>query len=71
MYWMTAIELARNFMDLSYEEWCNLYIDYKNPNEFQLRLCEETAHKVLVRHNVIEPNVTFINRPKLGVPISA
>lgn len=69
MYWITAIEMARKAADLSYEEWCNLYVDHKSPTDEQLRVCEATAYEVLLRNNVIEAKARFIKRPIPGSPI--
>lgn len=65
MYWITAIDIARR-CEVTYEEWCNLYYNHKSPTEYQLRLCETTAHNILVRNGAIEEGVKFLDRPEVG-----
>lgn len=44
---------------MTYEEWCNLYVNGKSPSLAQIKTATDTAHAILVRNLVIEPSVTF------------
>jgi hypothetical protein len=57
MKWETALKFARNQDDVTYEEWCNLYVDLKNPTEAQVNHALKTAHPILVRNGVIHKSV--------------
>lgn len=57
MRWQTALEFARNQDDVTYEEWCNLYVNRKNPSEAQVEHALKTAHPILVRNSVIHESV--------------
>lgn len=54
MKWETALEFARDQRDVTYEEWCNLYVNRQNPTGAQIRRALVTAHSILVRNGVIE-----------------
>jgi hypothetical protein len=57
MKWTSALQLARLCEDLTYEEWCNLYVNKLHPTEAQIEHALKTAHRVLVRNGVIEESV--------------
>lgn len=58
MKWQTALQFARNQPDVTYEEWCNLYVK-QHPTEDQVEHALRTAHPILVRNNVIEESVVL------------
>jgi hypothetical protein len=60
MKWQTAVALARSCADVTYEEWCDLYVDLSNP-ERQKEKASETAHAILVRNCTIDPSVVFVD----------
>lgn len=60
MKWQTAVSLARTAEDVSYEEWCDLYYNVKNPTKEQIDKACKAAHSILVRNNAIVPSVEFI-----------
>lgn len=62
MHWTLAVEFARNQKDVTYDEWCRLYVDMRRPTAEQIRRACETAHPILVRNNVIVANVEFDQR---------
>lgn len=62
MMWGTALLFARNQADLTYEEWCNLYVDMRNPTEAKVELALEAAHPILVRNGVIDESVVLSYR---------
>lgn len=57
MKWQTALELARNQPDVTYVEWCNMYVDMQNPTVAQVEAALKVAHPILVRNNVIKQSV--------------
>lgn len=59
MHWSVAVDLAKRVDDLSYEEWCALYVNAKNPTEDQVSTACSAAHSILVRNQMIQPSVTF------------
>lgn len=59
MKWQTALSFARNQTDVTYEEWCNLYVDMRNPTLAQVEHALKTAHPILVRNNLIEESVVL------------
>jgi len=59
LHWSVAVGLAKNVEDLTYEEWCNLYVNSQNPTTEQIARACETTHAVLVRHRIIESSVRF------------
>lgn len=63
MYWTTAVDVART-LDITYQEWCDLYYFKSNPTEMQIHLCKETAYVVLYRNNIIAKEVRFIDDPR-------
>ncbi len=58
IHWVTAVQIARDQYDVTYEEWCALYYDHTDPTWDQFGKCTETAREVLVRNNVIDESVT-------------
>ena len=58
MLWQTAVDIARTCPDVTYEEWCALYVDPQHPTR-QRDKASEAAHEILVRNNVIEESVRF------------
>lgn len=59
MHWIQAIKVAREQEDVTYQEWCWLYVDHLRPTRSQFDNATKTAHAVLVRNNVIEESVLF------------
>jgi hypothetical protein len=59
MKWQTALDFARNQDDVTYMEWCCLYVDHTNPTEAQVDRALKTAHPILVRNQVIMPSVVL------------
>lgn len=59
MHWAEALTIARNQQDLSYDEWCGLYLDPRpeTVNKFQVKRALRVAHRVLVRNGVIDKSV--------------
>lgn len=62
MKWETALQFARNQSDVTYEEWCNLYVNMIAPGRDQVEHALRTAHPILVRNNIIEPSVVLSYR---------
>lgn len=44
---------------MTYEEWCNLYVNKTTPSLAQVKTASDTAHGILVRNDVIEASVVF------------
>lgn len=65
MKWQTALDFARNQEDVTYEEWCGLYVDNHQdpPNQGQIAHALQVAHPILVRNNVIEKSVVLSSGP--------
>lgn len=59
MHWTLALQFARNQPDLTYEEWCGLYVDPQHPTPQAIAKACKVAHPILVRRRVIEKSVTF------------
>lgn len=59
MFWEIAVFHARRAEDVSYDEWCALYYDPKNPTQEQILKATEAAKPILVRNGVIEPGVVL------------
>jgi hypothetical protein len=59
MRWEIALVFAKNQRDVTYEEWCNLYVDMREPTKAQVEHAMKTAHPILVRNNVIEESVVL------------
>jgi len=58
MNWRTALEFARNQEDLTYEEWCGLYVDnIRNPKRENVERALKVARPILVRNQIIEESV--------------
>lgn len=66
MKWETALSFARNQIDVTYEEWCNLYVDMRNPTPAGVEHALKTAKPILVRNGVIEESVQLRYTPKLA-----
>lgn len=62
MKWQTALQFARNQTDVTYGEWCDLYVDMRNPTTAQVKHALTTAHPILVRNGVIEESVVLSHR---------
>lgn len=59
MYWLTAIKLAKVLDDVTFEEWCDLYVPFHNPHDEQIAKASSAARKILVRNNLIHESVKF------------
>jgi hypothetical protein len=59
MKWQTALKFAREQSDVTYEEWCNLYVDMSDPTRDQVERALKTAHPILARNGIIEPSVVL------------
>lgn len=59
MHWSVAVEIAKECEDVSYEEWCNMYVDHRNPSSEQIDTASKTAHPILVRNGAIVEDVKF------------
>lgn len=64
MHWSVAVKVARMFDDVTYKEWCDLYVNRLHPADDQIRIASNTAHKVLVRNKAIEPGVVIDRSPE-------
>lgn len=56
MRWYNAVYLAKQY-EMSFEEWCDLYVSKNEPTDEQIEKATRTAHTVLVRNNVIDDYV--------------
>lgn len=59
MYYLDAIRLAQEQQDVTYEEWCNMYVPYMNPTEEQIERAIDTARTILVRNELLEGSKPF------------
>jgi hypothetical protein len=59
-----AMDRARGFADVTYDEWCSLYPRPVNTmNGFQRANAENACYEILIRNNAIKPGVRFENDP--------
>jgi hypothetical protein len=63
-HWTVAVKLAKSAEDVTFEEWCALYVDHKNPTAEQIRTACEAAHPILVRNGAIESSVVIDQSPR-------
>lgn len=59
MKWETALQFARNQTDVTFEEWCGLYVDAHIPAKAQVEHALGVAHPILVRNGIIEQSVVL------------
>jgi frataxin-like iron-binding protein CyaY len=58
--WQIAVDIAKQCFDLTFEEWCDLYVNRKHPTREQIARASKVAHTVLVRNGEIEESVRFV-----------
>lgn len=59
MHWKDAVDLAKKQPDVTYEEWCNLYVPSRNPTPQHLDKATKAARSILVRNKLMEEDGAF------------
>lgn len=61
MHWAQAVLIAQHQGDVTYEEWCGLYVHSTTPTEEQVRAALPVAKTILVRNGKMreEDELTF------------
>jgi len=57
MHWTVVVKLAKLAEDVTYEEWCELYVSFKKPTQEQINTASQSAHAILVRNKIIKSDV--------------
>ena len=61
LHWVTGVSYARMQSDVSYQEWCDLYYNHREPTIEQIQRACETALPILHRNEVINPNTAELH----------
>lgn len=61
MHWARAVIIAKHQEDVTYEEWCAMYINHRAPTEEQVIGAMRTVRTVLTRngHIAAETPLTY------------
>lgn len=57
--WPQGLIMARDCSDVTYEEWCNMYVSRIEPSSEQIMKALKTAYPILVRNGLVEEFLTF------------
>lgn len=60
IHWTTAINLAKLAEDVTFEEWCDLYVNKQDPTAEQIAKASQTAKEILVRLGSISADTMII-----------
>ena len=63
MPWKLAVDIAKAVEDVTYEEWCKLFVSAYDPTPEQIEVASQTAHTILVRNQMIKESVVFEPTP--------